>query len=81
MTLTTSVKLGKKGLFIIPKEMREALGMKEGEKLLITLEGMRIVLIKPQDYGRRTRGLIKGTWGKNKKSVVRYLEEEHRSWD
>jgi len=81
MVLTAIVKLGKKGQFIIPKEMIKVLGIKEGEKLLVTLEGTRIILSKPQEYGWRTRGLLKGTWGKNKRSVEQYLEKEHHSWD
>ena len=81
MTMTMSVKLSRKGQFVIPKEMREALGVKEGEELLITLEGGRVVLTKPGEYARRTRGLLKGTWGKSKRAVGRYLEKERRSWD
>jgi AbrB family looped-hinge helix DNA binding protein len=81
MTLTTSVRLSKKGEFVIPKQMREALGVKEGEELLVTLEGTSIVLTNPREYGRRTRGLLKGTWGRNKRAVGRYLEKERRSWD
>jgi len=81
MTLTTTVKLSKKGQFVIPKEMREALGVKEGGRLLVTLEGARVVLTRPEEYARRTRGLLKGTWGKSKRAVGRYLEKEHRSWD
>jgi len=81
MTLTTSVRLSKKGQFVIPKEMREALRVKEGEELLVTLEGAKVVLTRPDEYGRRTRGLLKGTWGSSKRAVGRYLEKERRSWD
>jgi AbrB family looped-hinge helix DNA binding protein len=80
MTLTISVKLSKKGQLIIPKEMREAIGVKEGEKLLVTLKGTRIVLTKPREYGRRTRGLLKGTWGRNERAVGDYLKKERLSW-
>jgi len=81
MVLTAIVKLGKKGQFIIPKEMIKVLGIKEGEKLLVTLEGTRMVLTKPEEYGRRTRGILKRTWGKNKRAVGSYLEKERQSWD
>jgi len=81
MTLTTSVKLSKKGQFVIPKEMREALGVEEGKELLVTLEGTRVVLTRPGEYARRTRGLLKGTWGRSKRAIGSYLEKERRSWD
>ncbi|OGP90345.1 MAG: hypothetical protein A2156_00075 [Deltaproteobacteria bacterium RBG_16_48_10] len=81
MTITKSVKLSGKGQFVIPKEMREALGLKEGEEILVTLEGTRVVLTRPREYARETRGLLKGTWGRNRKAVQGYLERERSSWE
>ena len=81
MTLTKSVKLSRKGQFVIPKEMREALALKEGEEILVTLEGRRVVLTRPHEYARASRGLLKGTWGKSRKAVKDYLERERRSWE
>lgn len=80
MTITKSVKLSGKGQFVIPKEMREALGLREGEEILVTLEGTRVVLTRPHEYARETRGLLKGTWGRSRKAVQGYLEKERRSW-
>ena len=81
MTISKSVRLSKKGQFVIPKEMREALGVKEGDELLVTLEEERVVLTRPQQYARATRGLLKGTWGRTKQEVERYIERERRSWE
>lgn len=81
MTMTRSVRLSKKGQLVIPKEMREALGVKEGDELLVTLEGRRVVLTRPHEYARATRGLLKGTWGKSRQAVERYLERERGSWE
>ena len=80
MTASKLVRLGKKGQLVIPKEMREALGVKDGDELLASLEGGRVVLVRPADYARATRGLLKGTWGRNRQAVKRYLERERRSW-
>ncbi|MBI2369146.1 MAG: AbrB/MazE/SpoVT family DNA-binding domain-containing protein [Deltaproteobacteria bacterium] len=74
------VRLSKKGQFVIPKGMREALGIKEGDELLITIEGRRLVLARPHEYARTTRGLLKGTWGKSRRAVERYIEAERLSW-
>lgn len=80
MTLSRSVRLSKKGQFVIPKEMRDALGVKEGDELIVVLEGGRMVLARPQEYARMTRGSLKGTWGKGRREVERYLEKERKSW-
>lgn len=81
MTMTKSVRLSKKGQLVIPKAMREALGIQEGDELLVTLEGERMVLTRPQQFARATRGLLKGTWGQSREEVQRYLDRERQSWE
>jgi AbrB family looped-hinge helix DNA binding protein len=81
MTNATKVRLSKKGQFVIPKEMRDALGVKEGEEILVSFEEGRVILTRPQEYARKTRGLLKGTWGKNAREVAGYLAKERRSWE
>jgi len=78
--MTVSVRLSRKGQFVIPKDVREALGVREGDELLVTLEDNRVVLTRPRAYARATRGLLKGTWGRNKAAVRRYLDKERRAW-
>jgi AbrB family looped-hinge helix DNA binding protein len=80
MTLAKSVRLSKKGQFVIPKEMRKALGVKEGDELLVLLEDGRMILTTPKEYARATRGSMKGTWGRTRREIDRYLERERRSW-
>ena len=81
MTISKLVRLSKKGQLVIPKRMREALGVKDGDELLASLEGERVVLARPADYARATRGLLKGTWGRSRQAVKRYLERERRAWE
>ena len=81
MNFVKSVRISKKGQIVIPKEMREALGVKEGEELLVTFEAGRVFLTRPQEYARTTRGLLKGTWGKDRKAMERYIGKERRSWE
>ena len=80
MTAARSVRLSKKGQLVIPKDMREALGVKEGDELIAALEQGRVVLTPAQQYARTTRGLLRGTWGRSKRDVKRYLDGERRSW-
>jgi AbrB family looped-hinge helix DNA binding protein len=81
MTISKSVKLSKKGQLVVPLQMREALGLKEGDTLLLTLNGTQITLTRPEHFARATRGLLKGTWGRGKRDVERYLVEERKSWE
>jgi len=80
MTNTKLVKLGKKGWIVIPKLLRERMGIKEGDLLLITAESDQISIISPEKYAKATRGLLKGLWGDSPEKVKAYLERERNSW-
>lgn len=80
MTITKVVKLSSKGQIVVPQEMREKLGLKPKSKLAIMLRGEEIVILPPDKYAQITRGLLKGTWGKTKKEVNKYLKKERDSW-
>ena len=64
MNITKSVRLSKKGQFVIPKEIREALRVKAGDELLVLLEDGRMVVTRPQQYAKTTRGVLRGAWGR-----------------
>jgi AbrB family looped-hinge helix DNA binding protein len=50
-----------KGQTVIPKEIREALGLKEGQKLAWTLRGGKLTIFPlPADPVRALRGILKG---------------------
>jgi antitoxin PrlF len=42
--MSTILKLGQNGRMIIPAELRHSLDLKEGDELLVTIEGKRLVL-------------------------------------
>ena len=42
--MSTILKLGQNGRMIIPAELRYKLELKEGDELLVTVEGKRLVL-------------------------------------
>jgi len=43
------VRVDNKGRIVLPKEFRKALDVKEGDELIITLKGSRIVIEKSED--------------------------------
>ncbi|MFC1712983.1 AbrB/MazE/SpoVT family DNA-binding domain-containing protein [Candidatus Poribacteria bacterium] len=75
------VRLGKKGQIVIPKALRESMGVETGDLLLMTAEAGQLHIMPPEKYAKATRGLLKGTWGDDPDQVQEYLAEERDSWD
>lgn len=77
MLITTRV--GKKSQIVIPKEIRETVGIIEGDELIVDVEGDRVILkVKPKNYTRKLRGLHKNVW----KGIDprKYVRGERESW-
>jgi AbrB family looped-hinge helix DNA binding protein len=68
--------LSSKHQIVIPREAREALGLKAGDKLLVLVRGGNVlVLQKPKSYRAAIRGLGRGVYPKD------YLRKERDSWE
>ncbi len=65
---------------VLPKEIRGAIGLKEGDPLIITVEEGRAVLLTPEKYASSTRGMLKGTFGRTREEIKLYLQGERASW-
>ena len=69
-------KLSSKNQIVIPREAREALDLKPGDKLIVrAVEGKIIIMEKPKSYHAAIRGLGRGLYPKD------YLRKERESWD
>lgn len=67
--------LSSKNQIVIPREAREALQLKPGDKLLVIVRSNKVlVLEKPKSYHAAIRGLGRGLYPKN------YLKKERESW-
>lgn len=67
--------LSTKNQIVIPREAREALGIKAGDKLLVVVRGERVIVLqKPTSHYTAIRGLGAGRY------PTGYLEKERRSW-
>lgn len=70
------VTLSAKNQIVIPREAREALGLKAGDKLLVVVRGAKVmVLEKPKSYQSAIRGLARGVY------PVGYLQKEREGWE
>jgi AbrB family looped-hinge helix DNA binding protein len=68
--------ISSKNQIVIPREAREALGLKAGDKLLIVVhDGMLTVMPKPKSFAKAIRGIARGTYPED------YLRKERESWD
>lgn len=68
--------ISSKNQIVLPKEAREALGLKAGDKVLITVQDGKVLLLeRPAKYHRAIEGLVpQGFYGPD------YLKEERASW-
>jgi AbrB family looped-hinge helix DNA binding protein len=68
--------LSAKNQIVIPREAREALQLKPGDKLVVVVRGERVIVLqKPESYHVAIRGIARGVYSSS------YLQKERRSWD
>ena len=72
----TEATLSAKHQIVIPREAREALQVKPGDKLMVVVRGERVIVLeKPRSPHAAIRGLGRGLYSST------YLEKERKSWD
>ena len=72
----TEATLSTKNQIVIPREAREALQVKAGDKLLVVVRGERVIVLqKPKSHHAAIRGLARGVYSST------HLQKERRSWD
>ncbi len=68
--------LSSKNQITIPREARQALGLRPGDRILIVVRrGHLILLREPESYSTALCGLGRGLY------PAGYLEKERQSWD
>ncbi len=69
------VKLSSKNQIVIPRQVRNALRVKAGDKIIIVTRGDSVILLrKPKRYAQVTAGMGKGVYSTD------YLKKERDSW-
>ena len=65
----------------VPMEIVRALGLKGGDKLVLTQVEDRIVMLpKPANWADYWTGRLKGGYGESKREIDHYIAEERASW-
>jgi len=74
------VKLSSKNQIVIPKEARESINLKPGDKLLLTVSagGHLLLWKRPRNYTEYMSGLGKELW--NKVDIGKYIKKIRKEW-
>jgi AbrB family looped-hinge helix DNA binding protein len=71
----TEVTLSSKHQIVVPREAREALGLKPGSKLHVVVRGdVAILLRRPKSHAEALAGIASGTYPPD------YLQTERKDW-
>jgi len=71
-----SATVSSKNQIVIPREARDALDLRAGDKVLVVVRGKRVlVLQKPASHRGAIRGLATGVY------PSRHLPKERESWE
>ena len=73
--MSLTVKIGRKGVIVLPKAVREHLGLEEGSLLSIEVRGREVVL-KPLDLWDRVWGCCRGS----AEEAEQELDREEELW-
>lgn len=69
------VKLSSKNQIVIPRDVRDALRVKSGDRMVIVTRGDTVIMLrKPKRYSKATAGIAKGLYPAD------YLRTERESW-
>lgn len=72
----TEATLSAKNQIVIPREAREALGLKAGDKLIVVVRGGTVIILqKPKSHRSAIRGLARSAYPNG------FLRKERQSWD
>jgi AbrB family looped-hinge helix DNA binding protein len=68
--------LSSKNQIVIPREAREKLGLKAGDKIEMVVRGNSLIIFPtPKSWAKALKGIAKGVYPAD------YLEKERQSWD
>lgn len=74
----TTIRVSSKRQITIPAKIARSLGLSAGDRLILRLDGDRLVLVRaPDSFADAFAGALRGAWGDD---VDGYLEAERASW-
>ena len=78
--MQVAVKLGNRSQLIIPKKLRDELGIGPGKEVLLQIVGGSLVVKpRPRSYSQYMRGLGKEIWSDIE--ATEYVKREREAWE
>ena len=77
--MKTTIKISSKYQIVIPREAREKLNLKVGDRLIIKANNEKIIIYpQPKSYAKYSLGLGKETW--RGIDATEYVKKERETW-
>jgi len=77
--MKTMIKISSKYQIVIPREVREKLNLKAGDKLIIETNNKKIIIYpQPKNYAKYALGLGKEIW--KGIDATEYVRKEKETW-
>ena len=77
--MKTMIKVSSKYQIVIPREVREKLNLKTGDKLIIKANNEKIIIYpQPKSYAKYSLGLGKEIW--QGVDAIEYVKKERQTW-
>lgn len=77
--MAITVKVGKRFQVVLPKKVRQRLGVREGDELIVEVSRRGLLLVpKPASYTAHLAGLHREVW--KGVDVDDYVKRERRAW-
>lgn len=74
-------KLGKRCQMVLPKEIRDVLGVQEGNLIAFWVHGRQVQVAGAKDFALQTQGILRGTWGSTRKEIDDHILAQRASWE
>jgi AbrB family looped-hinge helix DNA binding protein len=77
--MATTVKVSSRNQIVVPRQAREQLKIKPGDRLIVDVQGdLMVLLLEPKSYTQRLSGLGREIW--EKIDTDAYLNAERDAW-
>ena len=71
----TEATLSARNQIVIPREAREALGLKPDDRILVAIRGEKVLILqRPKSHRVAMRGIARGIYAEG------HVQKERRSW-